>query len=45
MLVPNLHSILESQDQALTTGQIEFNVTGNATMVNGQHIPSVQEIL
>lgn len=45
MLVPNLHSILESQDQALTTGQIEFNVTGNATVVNGQHIPSVQEIL
>jgi hypothetical protein len=44
-LVPNLMAILDSQKAALAEGQIELNATGHATVVNGQHIPYVEEVL
>lgn len=44
-LVPNLSAILDSQKGALSQGVVEFNATGNATVVNGQHIKFVEEVL
>ncbi|KAG9258415.1 uncharacterized protein F5Z01DRAFT_643186 [Emericellopsis atlantica] len=44
-LVPNLATILDDQKAALSEGAIEFNATGNATRVNGQRIPYVEEVL
>lgn len=44
-LVPNLATILDSQKDALGNGYIELNATGNATVVNGQHIKYVEEVL
>lgn len=44
-LVPNLAGILDSQKAALAQGAIQLNATGNATIVNGQHIPYVEAVL
>lgn len=44
-LVPNLMPILDSQKSALTRGMIELQVSGNATVVNGEHIPYVEAVL
>lgn len=39
-IVPNLATILDDQKHALSTGNIEFNATGNSTFVNGGSSPS-----
>lgn len=44
-LVPNLLPILDSQKGALARGVIELHATGNATVVNGVHIPYVERVL
>ncbi|KAM5349745.1 hypothetical protein ACJ41O_006250 [Fusarium nematophilum] len=44
-LVPNLATILDSQKEALGHGYFEFNATGNATIVNGEHINYIEGVL
>ncbi|KAI1857642.1 hypothetical protein JX265_011057 [Neoarthrinium moseri] len=44
-LAQNFGEILASQADALNDGKIQIDATGNATMVNGQHIPFVEAIL
>lgn len=44
-LVPNLGAILDSQSKALADGNIQLIATGNATRVNGIHIPYVEQVL
>ncbi|KAI1365206.1 hypothetical protein F5Y08DRAFT_189136 [Xylaria arbuscula] len=44
-LVPNLGAILDSQSEALADGNIQLRATGNATRVNGVHIPYVEQVL
>ncbi|KAI8625281.1 hypothetical protein F5Y19DRAFT_271841 [Xylariaceae sp. FL1651] len=44
-LVPNLGVILDSQASALADGNLQLNVTGNATIVNGMHIGYVEQVL
>lgn len=44
-IVPNLGAILASQAAPLGRGVIELNATGNATIVNGQHIDYLEEVL
>jgi hypothetical protein len=44
-LVPNLSEILDSQKGALSNGYMEFNATGNSTMVNGEHIKYIEGVL
>ncbi|KAF4998645.1 hypothetical protein FGRMN_2971 [Fusarium graminum] len=44
-LVPNLSEILDSQKGALNNGYMEFNATGNSTMVNGERIPYIEGVL
>ncbi|KAK8057014.1 hypothetical protein PG996_010951 [Apiospora saccharicola] len=41
----NLGAVLSSQGEALNQGMIQIDATGNATVVNGQHIPFVEAIL
>jgi hypothetical protein len=41
----NIGPVLASQTDALNKGQIELNVTGNSTIVNGQHIPYIEKVL
>ncbi|KEY67061.1 hypothetical protein S7711_04735 [Stachybotrys chartarum IBT 7711] len=43
-LIPNLSAILDSQQNALSQGFIEINATGNATVVNGEHIAFVERV-
>ena len=44
-LLPNLGDVLKSQSAALQKGNIDLNVTGNATVVNGQHIKWLEQVL
>ncbi|KAL3952499.1 hypothetical protein ACCO45_012442 [Purpureocillium lilacinum] len=44
-LGPNLATILADQAGPLGRGVIELNATGNATVVNGVHIPYLEEVL
>ncbi|KAI0477339.1 hypothetical protein GGR56DRAFT_402696 [Xylariaceae sp. FL0804] len=44
-VIQNIGTILTSQASALSNGNIELVATGNATTVNGQHIPFVEAIL
>lgn len=44
-LVANFGKILDAQADALNDGNIQIDAVGNATMVNGQHIPFVESIL
>ncbi|KAI1281457.1 hypothetical protein F5Y07DRAFT_354770 [Xylaria sp. FL0933] len=44
-LVPNLGKILDSQQEALNKGNIDLRAVGNATMVNGVHIPYIEQVL
>jgi hypothetical protein len=44
-LMKNIGPVLASQTDALNKGQIELNVTGNSTIVNGQHIPYIEKVL
>ncbi|CAH0047055.1 unnamed protein product [Clonostachys solani] len=44
-LIPNLGALLDSQKDALTVGAIDLIVTGNSTIVNGQHIKYVESVL
>ncbi|KAK8075911.1 hypothetical protein PG994_003183 [Apiospora phragmitis] len=41
----NLGAVLASQGEALNQGVVRIDATGNATVVNGQHIPFVEAIL
>ncbi|KAK8091444.1 hypothetical protein PG997_001805 [Apiospora hydei] len=41
----NLGTVLASQGEALNQGMIQIDATGNATVVNGKHIPFVEAIL
>ncbi|UNI15419.1 hypothetical protein JDV02_001954 [Purpureocillium takamizusanense] len=44
-LGPNLATILADQAAPLGRGVIELNATGNATVVNGVHIPYIEKVL
>ncbi|KAI1437758.1 hypothetical protein GGR50DRAFT_692025 [Xylaria sp. CBS 124048] len=44
-LIPNLGAILDSQQEALSEGNVELRATGNATIVNGVHIGFVEQVL
>ncbi|KAH6879514.1 hypothetical protein B0T10DRAFT_413042 [Thelonectria olida] len=44
-LVPNLAQILDGQKAALAQGNIEFNATGNATVVDGKHVKYIEGVL
>ncbi|KPM40504.1 hypothetical protein AK830_g6046 [Neonectria ditissima] len=44
-LVPNLATVLDSQKAALGQGRIEFNATGNSTIVDGKHIKYIEGVL
>lgn len=44
-LIKNLGPVLASQSDALNRGQIELNVTGNTTVVNGQRITFIEKVL
>ncbi|KAI0816423.1 hypothetical protein GGR55DRAFT_685998 [Xylaria sp. FL0064] len=44
-LVPNLGKILDSQQEALNKGNIDLRAVGNSTMVNGVHIPYIEQVL
>ncbi|KAK3191247.1 hypothetical protein K4F52_002837 [Lecanicillium sp. MT-2017a] len=44
-IIANLSPILSSQADALSRGNIEVNVTGNANKVNGQHIEFIERFL
>jgi hypothetical protein len=44
-LVPNLAEILDGQKTALAQGNIEFNATGNATVVDGKHVKYIEGVL
>ncbi|KAI9148381.1 hypothetical protein HJFPF1_12212 [Paramyrothecium foliicola] len=45
VLLENLVDILASQSQALTRGQLEIGLSGNSTMVNGEHITYIENVL
>ncbi|KAK8117337.1 uncharacterized protein PG998_005618 [Apiospora kogelbergensis] len=44
-LMGNLGAVLSAQGEALNQGMIQIDATGNATIINGQHIPFVEAIL
>ncbi|TLD11733.1 hypothetical protein PspLS_11808 [Pyricularia sp. CBS 133598] len=44
-LLPNIGAILASQASALGRGNIVLGVSGNSTMVNGEHIAFFEEVL
>lgn len=44
-LIPNLSTILDSQKEALSNGHLELFISGNATMVDGEHIPYVEKVM
>lgn len=44
-LVQNFGKVLDAQTDALNDGKIRIDAVGNATVVNGQHIPFVEAIL
>ncbi|KAI1313586.1 hypothetical protein F5Y03DRAFT_389884 [Xylaria venustula] len=44
-LVPNLGAILDSQSTSLNDGNIELRAVGNSTIVNGEHIPYIEQVL
>ncbi|TWU70911.1 hypothetical protein ED733_000147 [Metarhizium rileyi] len=44
-LIKNLGPVLASQTEALNRGQIDLNVTGNQTVMNGVHITYVEKLL
>jgi hypothetical protein len=44
-LVQNFGKVLSAQADALDDGKIQIDATGNATVVNGEHIPFVEHIL
>ncbi|KAK6220859.1 hypothetical protein LQW54_001778 [Pestalotiopsis sp. IQ-011] len=44
-LVSNFGKILDAQADALNQGQVQIDATGNATTVDGVHIPFIEHIL
>ncbi|KAI1215173.1 uncharacterized protein F4807DRAFT_406187 [Annulohypoxylon truncatum] len=44
-LFQNIGTILSTQGDALSGGNIQINATGNATVVNGEHIRFIETIL
>ncbi|KAI6354769.1 hypothetical protein MCOR25_008456 [Pyricularia grisea] len=44
-LLPNIGAILASQASALGRGNIVLGVSGNSTMVNGEHVAFFEEVL
>ncbi|KAF3024212.1 hypothetical protein E8E14_010710 [Neopestalotiopsis sp. 37M] len=44
-LVANFGKVLDAQADALNEGKIQIDATGNATVVDGVHIPFVEHIL
>ncbi|KAI1828345.1 hypothetical protein F4861DRAFT_178720 [Xylaria intraflava] len=44
-LVPNIGAILDSQSSSLADGNLVLRATGNATVVDGVHIPYVEQVL
>ncbi|KAI0433979.1 hypothetical protein F5Y09DRAFT_297417 [Xylaria sp. FL1042] len=44
-IVPNLGKILDGQQDALNQGNIDLRAVGNSTMVNGEHIPYIEQVL
>ena len=44
-LVPNLSEILEYQATALQSGNLHLAAKGNTTIVNGEHIKYIEEVL
>lgn len=44
-LMSNLGEILTAQAKALSNGQVQIDATGNATMLNGEHIPFIESVL
>lgn len=44
-LVQNFGAILAAQADALSSGNIQIDATGNATIVNGEHISFVEAVL
>ncbi|KAI6081853.1 hypothetical protein F4821DRAFT_248372 [Hypoxylon rubiginosum] len=45
VLLQNFGTILTSQEDALNNGNIQIDATGNATVVNGEHIRYLEAIL
>ncbi|KAI2467941.1 hypothetical protein F4781DRAFT_289784 [Annulohypoxylon bovei var. microspora] len=45
VLFQNIGTVLSTQSDALSGGNIQINATGNATVVNGQHIRFIEAIL
>ncbi|KAI1099122.1 hypothetical protein F4804DRAFT_345768 [Jackrogersella minutella] len=44
-LFQNIGTVLSTQGDALSGGNIQINATGNATVVNGRHITFIEKIL
>ncbi|EFY85238.1 hypothetical protein J3459_016301 [Metarhizium acridum] len=44
-LIKNIGPVLASQSNALNRGQIDLNVTGNQTVMNGVHITFIENLL
>ncbi|KAH6659311.1 hypothetical protein BKA67DRAFT_544101 [Truncatella angustata] len=44
-LMQNFGKVLDAQTEALNNGQVQIDAVGNATIVNGQHIPFIEHIL
>lgn len=44
-ILPNIGAILASQADALSNGNIQLYVTGNSTIVNGEHIKYIEAVL
>ncbi|KAI1075133.1 hypothetical protein F5B20DRAFT_585537 [Whalleya microplaca] len=45
VLLQNFGKILSNQGDALSNGQIQIDATGNATVVNGEHIGFIEAVL
>lgn len=44
-LIKNIGPVLASQSEALGRGQVDLNVTGNQTVMNGVHITFIEKLL
>ncbi|KAI8961506.1 hypothetical protein F5Y11DRAFT_348415 [Daldinia sp. FL1419] len=45
VLMQNIGTVLSTQSDALNEGNIQIDATGNATVVNGQHIRFIEAVL
>ncbi|KAI1658839.1 hypothetical protein F4813DRAFT_30981 [Daldinia decipiens] len=45
VLMQNIGTILSAQSDALNDGNVQIDATGNATVVNGQHIRFIEAVL